>query len=66
MSQFAFQHHEWAAVFDASARAGAAANGDPRTACCHAHRALGLAVAWAYKYDRTLPLPCRCNSSSGA
>jgi len=63
MSQFAFQHHEWAAVFHASARAEAAVHADPRTACSYARRALDLAVAWAYKHDSTPQLPCQDNPS---
>lgn len=52
MSQFAFLECEWSAVFDAAARAEAAVNSDPRTACFYARRALELAVSWAYKHGR--------------
>ena len=64
MSQFGFLEREWAAVFDAAARAEAAVHGDPRTACFYARRALELAVAWAYKHDSALTLPYQDNLSA--
>ena len=64
MSQFAFLQHEWAAVFDAAARAETAVHADPRTACFYARRALELAVSWAYKHDATLKLPYQDNLSA--
>ena len=64
MSQFAFLHGEWAAVFDAAARAEAAVFADPRPACFYARRALELAVAWAYKHDSSLQLPYQDNLSA--
>ena len=64
MSQFAFLQGEWAAVFDAAARAEAAVHADPRTACFYARRALELAVAWAYKHDAALKLPYQDNLSA--
>lgn len=64
MSQFAFLQREWAAVFDAAARAEGAVHADPRTACFYARRALELAVAWAYKHDAVLKLPYQDNLSA--
>jgi type I restriction enzyme, R subunit len=64
VSQFAFLEREWSAVFDAAAKAEAAVNSDPRTACFYARRALELSVAWAYKYDSTLKLPYQDNLSA--
>ena len=64
MSQFAFLQHEWAAVFDAAARAETAVHADPRTACFYARRALELAVSWAYKHDASLKLPYQDNLSA--
>src|SRR5918996_2404883 len=64
MSQFAFLHQEWAAVFEAASRAEAAVQADPRTACFYARRALELAVSWAYKYDPALKLPYQDNLSA--
>jgi len=64
VSQFSFLECEWAAAFDAAARAEAAVHADPRTACFYARRALELAVAWAYKYDATLKLPYQDNLSA--
>lgn len=64
MSQFAFLQHEWSAVFDAAARAEAAVDADPRTACFYARRALELAVSWAYKHDAALRLPYQDNLSA--
>ncbi len=64
MSQFAFLRSEWAAVFEAAARAEVAVNADPRTACFYARRALELTVAWAYKYDASLKLPYQDNLSA--
>ncbi len=64
MSQFAFLQHEWAAVFDAAARAEAAVRADPRTACFYARRALELAVGWTYKHDASLKLPYQDNLSA--
>src|SRR5437899_3302096 len=64
MSQFSFLEREWAAVFDAAARAEAAAQADPRTACFYARRALELAMAWAYKHDAALKLPYQDNLSA--
>ena len=64
MSQFAFLQHEWAAVFDAAARAETAIHADPRTSCFYARRALELAVGWAYKHDASLKLPYQDNLSA--
>ncbi len=64
MSQFAFLEREWSAVFDAAARAEAAVDADPRTACFYARRALELAVSWAYKHDAALKLPYQDNLSA--
>lgn len=64
MSQFAFLQHEWAAVFEAAAKAEAAIYTDPRTACFYARRALELAVSWAYKHDAALRLPYQDNLSA--
>ncbi len=64
MSQFAFLQHEWAAVFDAAAKAEAAVHPDPRTSCFYARRALELAVGWAYKHDASLKLPYQDNLSA--
>jgi type I restriction enzyme R subunit len=64
VSQFAFLQDEWAAVFEAAARAEAAVNVDPRTACFYARRALELAVNWAYKHDAALRLPYQDNLSA--
>jgi type I restriction enzyme R subunit len=64
MSQFAFLQREWPAVFDAAARAEAAVQPDPRTACFYARRALELAVSWAYKHDAALKLPYQDNLSA--
>src|SRR5918996_3325754 len=64
MSQFAFLHQEWAAVFEAASRAEAAVQADPRTACFYARRALELAVGWAYKHDAALRLPYQDNVSA--
>ncbi len=64
MSQFAFLQGEWAAVFEAAARAAAAVKADPRTACFYARRALELAVSWAYKHDAALKLPYQDNLSA--
>jgi type I restriction enzyme R subunit len=64
MSQFAFLQGEWAAVFESAARAEAAVNADPRTACFYARRALELAVSWAYKHDAALRLPYQDNLSA--
>jgi type I restriction enzyme R subunit len=64
MSQFAFLEREWPAVFEAAARAEAAAYPDPRAACFYARRALELAVAWAYKHDAALRLPYQDNLSA--
>ena len=64
MSQFAFLQREWSAVFDAAAKAEAAVNSDPRTACFYARRALELSVAWAFKYDSSLQLPYQDNLSA--
>ena len=64
VSQFAFLQHEWAAVFDAAARAETAVHADPRTACFYARRALELAVSWAYKHDASLRLPYQDNLSA--
>ena len=64
MSQFAFLQSEWAAVFESAARAEAAVNADPRTACFYARRALELAVSWAYKHDAALRLPYQDNLSA--
>lgn len=64
MSQFAFLQREWAAVFDAAAKAEAAVHADPRTACFYARRALELAVSWAYKHDAVLKLPYQDNLSA--
>lgn len=61
MSQFAFLEREWSAVFDAAARAEAAVDADPRTACFYARRALELAVSWVYKHDAALKLPYQDN-----
>jgi type I restriction enzyme R subunit len=63
MSQFASLQREWAAVFEAAAKAEAAVYADPRTACLSARRALGLAVHWAYKHDASLKLPYQDNLS---
>jgi type I restriction enzyme R subunit len=57
MSQFAFPRREWAAVFDAAARAETAVHADPGTARFYARRALELAGSWAYKHDASLKLP---------
>lgn len=64
MSQFSFLLREWSAVLDSAARAEAAVNTDPRTACFYARRALELAVAWAYKHDSALKLPYQDNLSA--
>jgi type I restriction enzyme R subunit len=64
VSQFAFLQHEWAAVFDAAAKAEAAVHPDPRTSCFYARRALELAVGWAYKHDASLKLPYQDNLSA--
>jgi type I restriction enzyme R subunit len=64
VSQFAFLHPEWDAVFDAAARAESAVHADPRTACFYARRALELAVDWAYKHDASLKLPYQDNLSA--
>ncbi len=64
MSQFAFLQQDWAAVFDAAARAEAAVYADPRTACFYARRTLELVVGWAYKYDASLRLPYQDNLSA--
>ncbi len=64
MSQFAFLQGEWAAVFEAAARAEAAVSTDPRTACFYARRALELGVGWAYKHDAALKLPYQDNLSA--
>ncbi len=45
MSQFAFLHEEWAAVFESAVRAETAVHADPRTACFYARRALELALS---------------------
>jgi type I restriction enzyme, R subunit len=64
MSQFGFLHREWAWVYDSAARAEAAVNADPRTACFYARRALELAVRWAFKCDPALKLPYQDNLSA--
>lgn len=64
MSQFAFLQREWAAVFEAAAKAEAAVHADPRTACFYARRSLELAVSWAYKHDAALKLPYQDNLSA--
>jgi type I restriction enzyme, R subunit len=64
VSQFAFLDPEWPAVFEAAARAEAAAYPDPRAACFYARRALELAVAWTYKHDAALRLPYQDNLSA--
>ncbi len=64
MTQFAFLQGEWAAVFESAARAEAAVQADPRTACFYARRALELAVSWAYKHDAALNLPYQDNLSA--
>jgi type I restriction enzyme, R subunit len=64
VSQFAFLHREWADVFEAAARAEAAVDADPRTACFYARRALELVVSWAYKHDAALRLPYQDNLSA--
>jgi type I restriction enzyme, R subunit len=64
MSQFAFLQGEWAAVFEAAAKAEAAVHADSRTACFYARRALALAVAWAHKHDPELKLPYQDNLSA--
>ena len=64
MSQFAFLHHEWPAVFDAAAKTEAFAHGDPRAACFYARRTLELAVNWAYKHDEAWQLPYHDNLSA--
>jgi len=64
VSQFTFLQREWAAVFEAAAKAEAAVNADPRTACFYARRALELAVGWAYKHDSALNLPYQDNLSA--
>lgn len=64
MSQFAFLEREWAAVFEAAAKAEATVRADPRTACFYARRALELAVSWAYKHDPALRLPYQDNLSA--
>src|SRR5262245_50909931 len=64
MSQFSFLEREWSAVFDAAARAEAAVQADPRTACFYARRALELSIGWAYKHDTALKLPYQDNLSA--
>jgi type I restriction enzyme R subunit len=64
MSQFAFLHGEWAAVFEAASKAETAVHADSRTACFYARRALELAVAWAFKHDVGLRLPYQDNLSA--
>jgi type I restriction enzyme R subunit len=64
MSQFAFLQREWAAVFEAAAKAEAAVYADPRTACFYVRRALELAVSWAFKHDASLKLPYQDNLSA--
>jgi type I restriction enzyme, R subunit len=64
MSQFVFLQREWAAVYDAAARAEASVHADPRTACFYARRTLELAVSWAYKHDAALKLPYQDNLSA--
>ena len=64
MSQFAFLQREWAAVFEAAAKAEAVVHADPRTACFYARRALELMVSWAFKHDAGLRLPYQDNLSA--
>jgi type I restriction enzyme R subunit len=64
MSQFTFLQREWGAVYEAAAKAEAAAHADPRAACFYARRALELAVSWAYKFDPGLKLPYQDNLSA--
>ncbi len=64
MSQFAFLAREWAAVFEAAAKAEDAVHADPRTACFYARRTLELAVSWAFKHDAGLRLPYQDNLSA--
>jgi type I restriction enzyme R subunit len=64
MTQFGFLQREWPAVYDSAARAEAAVNADPRTACFYARRTLELAVSWAFKYDPALKLPYQDNISA--
>jgi type I restriction enzyme R subunit len=64
VSNFTFLQREWAAVFEAASKAGAAVHADPRTACFYARRALELAVSWAFKHDPGLRLPYQDNLSA--
>lgn len=64
MTQFGFLQREWSTVFDSAARAEAAVNADPRTACFYARRTLELAVQWAFKFDPALKLPYQDNLSA--
>jgi type I restriction enzyme, R subunit len=64
VNQFAFLERDWPVVFEAAARAEAAAHSDPRAACFYARRTLELAVAWAYKHDAALSLPYQDNLSA--
>lgn len=57
MSNFGFLLPEWPDVHEAATKAEAEVNGDPRTACFYARRALELAVAWVSKADESLTLP---------
>jgi type I restriction enzyme, R subunit len=57
-------HPELPNVYEAAARAEAAAYSDPRTACFYARRALELLVAWVYKHDSTLELRYQDNLSA--
>ena len=64
MSQFSFLRAEWAPLFASAAKAEAAVNADPRTACFYARRTLELVVAWIYKHDAALKLPYQDNLSA--
>src|SRR5207237_9907879 len=62
--QFEFMRAQWPEIFDAAARAEAAARSDPRTSCFYARRALELAVFWMYKHDPATKLPYQENLSA--
>jgi len=64
MTQFAFLHDEWPALHDSAARAEAAVNADPRTACFYARRTLELLMTWLFKHDPALRLPYQDNLSA--
>lgn len=57
MSQFAFLHPEWPAVYEAAQRAEALALSDPRACAIYARRTVEIAVTWLYKYDARLKFP---------